>query len=81
MLTIDDWMRGFISKLLKISHLQWIYRNLTKHHISQGTIALKAREDLMKEVEQQLNMGLNYLPPESRCLLEIDPADLFCRTT
>jgi hypothetical protein len=26
-------------------------------------------------------MGLNNLPPESKCLLEIDPADLFCRTT
>ena len=81
LLTIDDWMRGFINKLLEISHSQWIYRNLTKHHASQGTIALKAREDLMKEVERQLNMGLDYLPPESRCLLEIDPADLFCRTT
>ena len=50
LLTIDDWMRGFITKLLKISHSQWIYWNLTKHHASQGTITLKAREDLMKEV-------------------------------
>ena len=81
MITIDDWMRGFITKLLEISHSQWIYRNLTKHHASQGKIALKAREDLMREVERQLDLGLNNLPPESRCLLEIDPADLFCRTT
>ena len=81
MMTIDDWMRGFITKLLEISHSQWIYRNLTKHHASQGRIALKAREDLMREVERQLDLGLNNLPPESQCLLEIDPADLFCRTT
>ena len=35
----------------------------------------------MREVERQLEMGLNNLPPELRCLLEIDPAKLFCRTT
>ena len=38
---------------------------LTKHHATNGTIALQAREDLMREVERQLDMGLNNLPPES----------------
>ena len=66
---------------MEVSHAQWIYRNLTKHHATNGTIALQAREDLMREVERQLDMGLNNLPPESRCLLEINPAELFCRTT
>ena len=72
---------GFITKLLEITHSQWTYRNLTKHHQTNGTIALQAREDLMKEVERQLNLGLSSLPSETRCLLEIDPADLFRRTT
>ena len=71
-------MRGFITMLLEISHSQRILHcNLTKHHKTNDTIALKAREDLVKEVERQLNLGLNCLPPESQCLLEIDPADLF----
>ena len=31
----------------------------------------------MKEIEQQLDMGLYNLPPESKCLLELDTTELF----
>ena len=30
----------------------------------------------MKEIERQLDLGLCNLPPKSKCLLKIDPADL-----
>ena len=35
MITIDSWMRRFIDQLLSLTHSQWIFRNITKHHSSQ----------------------------------------------
>ena len=26
-----DWMKGFISRLLQLSHSQWLYKNITLH--------------------------------------------------
>jgi hypothetical protein len=75
-MTIDAWMRGLIEKLLALTHSQWIYRNITKHHHTNGTIKLEAKQDIMKEIERQLDLGLNNLPPESKFLLEIDTTDL-----
>ena len=75
-MTIDTWMRGLIEKLLALTHSQWIYRNITKHHHTNGTIKLEAKQDVMKEIERQLELGLNNLPPESKFLLEIDTTDL-----
>ena len=34
----------------------------------------------MKEIERQLDMGLCNLPPESKCLLEIDTSELLSST-
>ena len=33
----DDWMKQFVTKLLQISHAQWVYRNYTLHESRQGT--------------------------------------------
>ena len=75
-MTIDTWMRGLIEKLLALTHSQWIYRNITKHHHTNGIIRLEAKQDVMKDIERQLELGLNNLPPESKFLLEIDTTDL-----
>ena len=75
-LTIDAWMRGLIRKLLDLTHPQWIFHNIIRHHHTNGTIKLSAKQDMMKEIKRQLNMGLYYLPPESKCLLEIDTSEL-----
>jgi len=56
-LTVDSWLKGFVSKLLAMTHAQWIFRCITKHHRTKGTIVLKATEDLLQEVERQLSMG------------------------
>ena len=46
-LTIDAWMRGLIEKLLTLTHSQWIFRNITKHHHTNRTIKLEAKQDVM----------------------------------
>ena len=81
MATIDGWMKRFIGQLLELTHSQWIFRNITKHHHTNGTIKLEAREDVLREVERQLDLGLESLPPECKCLLEIPRASLFCLAT
>ena len=74
-MTIDTWMRGLTKKTLALTHSQWISRNITKHHHTNGTIRLEAKQDVMKEIERQLDLGLNNLPPKSKFLLEIDTTD------
>ena len=81
MSTIDVWMRQFIGQLLELTHSQWIFRNITKHHHTNGTIKLEARDDLLREVDRQLDLGLGSLPPECRCLLEIPRAKFYCLAT
>ena len=51
MSTMDAWMQDIILKLLDITHSQWIYRSLAKHHHTKGTKKLDSKEDLMKEIE------------------------------
>ena len=75
-LTADSWTKGFVSQLLQITHSQWIFRCITKHHHTNGTNALKSREEVLTRIEQQLDKGLEALPPEDQWLLEIDPQEL-----
>jgi len=71
-LSIESWMKGLIKHLLQLTHhAQWIFRDITKHHGSTGSLKLAAQEDVLKEVERQLELGLGSLPPESQFLLEI----------
>ena len=57
-LTVDSWMKGFVSKLLEITHAQWIFRCITKHHSNKGTKVLAIQEDLMRELERLLDTGV-----------------------
>ena len=66
---IDRWMKGFLDKLLTLSHTQWLCRNLTKHHKTKGAKALAAEADIRREIEH------------SRCLLEISTDELFRMST
>ena len=72
-LTIDSWMKGLVTKLLEMTHSQWIFRCITKHHSTNGTNVLNTKKEVFREIESQLEMGLEALPPEKQWLLEIDP--------
>ena len=45
--TVDHWMKDFIRKLLGLSHKNWLWRNLMKHHTTRGAAALKTKKELM----------------------------------
>ena len=51
--TVDHWMREFVRKLMGLSHKIWLARNPTKHHKTKGTIAIKTKEELLKEADGQ----------------------------
>lgn len=38
MLTADDWMAQFLKHLLHVTHGQWIYRNVSRHHLQHGLL-------------------------------------------
>ena len=56
LLTLQAWIQTFISKILDISHAQWIYRNYSKHHHQKGMLQLQAQEDVLREVSRQLKL-------------------------
>ena len=76
-MTIEGWMKGLIGKLVSMTHAQWIYRNISKHHHEHGTKHLESREMILTEIEKMLEMGMQDLPQECACLLDIDPEDLY----
>ena len=53
-LTVDSWMKGFVGKLLEMTHSQWIFRCISKHHHTKGTLVLASKEELMGEIKRQL---------------------------
>lgn len=71
-----DWVKTFISKLLKISHTQWIFRNMTLHDRKYGHLARIRREELAQEIEHLHALDPDMIPEESKFLLDFDPDDL-----
>lgn len=58
-MTSFDWTHHFISKLLHITHGQWIYRNITKNHKKHGLMGKAERWKLLGKIDHYMN-----LPPE-----------------
>jgi hypothetical protein len=46
-----DWTKQFITKVLQITHPQWIYRNISLHDKYHGFLHKRRPEELLKEVE------------------------------
>ena len=72
----DDWCKQFIARLIKISHTQWVFRNLTLHDAQFGHLAMLRRAELARELEGLQALDPQDVPPESAFLLDFDPADL-----
>ena len=72
MLNADDWIRQYITKLLHITHGQWIYRNVSRHHHKHGLLQDLERQSLLREIDKFLSLSADDVPEESRFLLEID---------
>ena len=71
-LTASDWTTQFITRLLHITHGQWIYRNISRHHRRHGLLEQAERKSLLREIDQYMQVAPEDVPEESRFLLEID---------
>ena len=72
MLTSDDWIAKFLRHLLHITHGQWIYRNVSRHHLQHGLLRDLERQTLLREIDKYLSVSPEEVPEESKFLLEID---------
>jgi len=68
----SNWMKIFISKLLHITHSQWIFRNFMLHKKSQGLLRMKEKVAIQLHIEALSLCEKCELPEESRFLLEFD---------
>lgn len=71
-LTGDDWMRGLISRLLHISHSQWLFRNFTLHDSQCGYKRLKDKVAIQHQITELRQTDPSRIPAHSKFLLEID---------
>jgi hypothetical protein len=66
-----DWTKQFITKILQITHSQWIYQNILLHDKRQCYLHNKRSAELIKEMEALSDLAPDDLPEASRFLLEI----------
>jgi hypothetical protein len=72
----EDWTKQFISRLLQITHSQWIYCNISLHDRRQGYLHTKNADDIMREIQSLSSLAPNDVPEASHFLLDINIAEL-----
>ena len=54
--TRTSWDKGLIFRMMEITHGQWLYRNVHVHDTVTGLHAMRIKEELQKEIEDQIQM-------------------------
>ena len=67
-----DWTKHFIDRILRITHLQWIYRNVCLHDRKERDLHQKEMEEMKDEAERLAEINPIELTKDSRFLLEMD---------
>jgi hypothetical protein len=75
-LPIQSWCAGLVTRLLEVTHGQWLYRNVHVHDILTGDIATRRKEDIRRELLDQIEIGGEGLVEEDKYLLEINLDEL-----
>ena len=75
-LTVDKWSKELVIRLLEITHGQWLYRNVMVHDKTAGDLVTRRKEEIRRELEEQLMLGEEGLDEEDAFLLEINLDDL-----
>jgi hypothetical protein len=71
-MSLEKWSSGLITRLLEITHGQWIYRNFIVHDPVSGIIATAKKEELLWEIEHQRELGDAGLLEEDKYLAEVN---------
>jgi hypothetical protein len=71
-MSLENWSSGLITRLLEITHGQWVYRNFIEHDPVLGTIATARKEELLREIKRQQELGDGGLLEEDKYLAEVN---------
>jgi hypothetical protein len=74
--TSEQWAKGVILKLLEATHGQWIYRNVQIHDDVAGTRATLRKEEIQRDIEEQMEMGTTGLLEEDQWMMEVNLGDM-----
>jgi hypothetical protein len=74
--SIRRWAEGLVTKLLEVTHGQWLYRNVHVYDFKTGDLASKRKEELRRALEDQIELGGEGLAREDEYLLDINLDDL-----
>ena len=72
----EDWTKQFISKILQITHAQWIFRNIALNDKTQGYLRNKKAKEILHIINEFSEVAPEEIPAESRFLLEINFTEL-----
>ena len=71
-----DWAKQFISKILHITHSQWIFCKYSLHNKRNGYLHKKKAEEIALKLESLAGLALEDVSTNSQFLLEIIFSDL-----
>jgi hypothetical protein len=75
-MSLDKWSSGLITRLLEITHGQWLYCNFIVHNPISGIILTGKKEELLLEIERQWDLGGAGLLEEDKYLEEVNLGNL-----
>jgi hypothetical protein len=75
-MSLNKWSSGLITRLLEITHGQWLYCNFIVHDPLSGIIATGKKEELILEIERQQELGDAGLLEEDKYLAEVNLGDI-----
>ena len=75
-LILESWTTGLITKLLEVTHGQWLYRNVHVHDSMSETSETLRKEEIHMEIEKQQELGTDSLGKGDKYLMEINLEDL-----
>ena len=68
-------MTGLITKLLEVTHRQWLYRNVHAHNSISGTTATLRKEEIQMEIEKYQELDNDSLEEGDKYQMEINVED------
>jgi hypothetical protein len=68
----EDWTKQFISRILQITHSQWISQNVSLHNRTHGYLHNQKVEEILHQINVLLDLAPEEVPEASQFLLKIN---------
>ena len=60
-----DWIRQFISRILQLTHSQWIFRNISFHDKTNGFLRNKKADEILQLINEFTKVAPEDVPSDS----------------